>query len=260
MLSGKFALVTGSTSGIGLAIAHALAAQGCGIVIEGLAKPPELAALKEEFSKKYNVPVLVSDADLSKESDIVGLVEQSLSAFGRIDILVNNAGMQFVAPLADFPIEKWDQIIAINLTSAFLLTKMLVPAMQKNQWGRIVNIASAHGLVASAQKSAYVASKHGLIGLTKVTALDYANEGITANAVCPGWVRTPLVEKQLDDKAKTDGITVEEEAKKFLAAKQPLLQFTHAEDLAAMVVFLCSDAGRTITGTSLSMDGGWTAQ
>jgi 3-hydroxybutyrate dehydrogenase len=260
MLKGKFALVTGSTSGIGLGIAHALAAAGCGIVIEGLATPAELQKLGDEFKQKYGVPVVTSDADLGKEAGIVELVEQSLSAFGRIDILVNNAGIQFVAPIDAFPTEKWEQIMAINLTSAFLLTKSLVPSMKANGFGRIVNIASAHGLVASANKSAYVASKHGLLGLTKVTALDYANTGITANAICPGWVRTPLVEKQLVDKAKADGISVDAEAQKFLADKQPLLEFSTPEDLGALTVFLCSDAARTMTGSIISMDGGWTAQ
>ena len=260
MLKGKFALVTGSTSGIGLGIAHSLAAAGCGIVIEGLATAAELQKLGDEFKQKYGVPVVTSDADLGKEAGIVELVEQSLSAFGRIDILVNNAGIQFVAPIDAFPTEKWEQIMAINLTSAFLLTKSLVPSMKANGFGRIVNIASAHGLVASANKSAYVASKHGLLGLTKVTALDYANTGITANAICPGWVRTPLVEKQLVDKAKVDGISVDAEAQKFLADKQPLLEFSTPEDLGALTVFLCSDAARTMTGSIISMDGGWTAQ
>lgn len=260
MLNGKIALVTGSSSGIGLGIAQALAQAGCSVMLDGLGPQAELDSLASTMATTYGVPVIASNADIGKEAGVVEIGEQTLSHFGRVDILVNNAGVQHVAPLESFPTEKWDLIMAVNLTSAFLLTKYLVPSMKANGFGRIINVASAHGLVASAQKAAYVASKHGLLGLTKVTALDYANTGITANAICPGWVRTPLVEKQLADKAQAAGVTVEQEAQKFLEAKQPLLEFTSVENLGALAVFLASDAARTMTGAVLSMDGGWTAQ
>ena len=227
MLKGKTALVTGSTSGIGLGIAIALAKDG---------------------------------ADMSKPAEIEAMVRACEQEFGALDILVNNAGIQHVAKVEDFPVDRWDAVIAINLTSAFHTTRFAVPAMREANWGRIVNIASAHGLVASAQKSAYVAAKHGIVGLTKAVALETATTGVTCNAICPGWVLTPLVQKQIDARAKEQGIPVEKAKENLLGEKQPMLQFTTPEQLAALAVYLCGDAASTMTGVPLSVDGGWTAQ
>ena len=256
MLKGKTALVTGSTSGIGLGIAKSLARQGANIVLNGFgdAEGPkaEIAAL--------GVKVGYHAADMSKPAEIEAMMHYAAETFGRTDILVNNAGIQFVAPVEDFPPERWDAVIAINLSSAFHTTRLAPPAMKKADWGRIINVASVHGLVASAQKSAYVAAKHGIVGLTKVTALETATSGVTCNAICPGWVLTPLVQKQVEDRAKAGGISVEEAKNQLLAEKEPSLQFTTPEELGALAVFLCSDAGKNVRGVAWNMDGGWAAQ
>jgi 3-hydroxybutyrate dehydrogenase len=256
MLKGKTALVTGSTSGIGLGIARALARQGANIVLNGFgdAEGPkaEVAAL--------GVKVGYHAADMSKPADIEAMMHYATEMFGRVDVLVNNAGIQHVAKVEDFPAERWDSIIAINLTSAFHTSRLALPAMKKANWGRIINIASVHGLVASAEKSAYVAAKHGIVGLTKVTALETATTGITCNAICPGWVLTPLVQKQVDARAQAAGMSNEEAKKQLLAEKEPSLQFTTPEELGELAVFFCSAAAQNIRGVAWAMDGGWTAQ
>jgi 3-hydroxybutyrate dehydrogenase len=256
MLKGKTALVTGSTSGIGLGIAKALARQGANIVLNGFGDSEgpkaEVAAL--------GVKVGYHEADMSKPAQIEAMMKYAADTFGRVDVLVNNAGIQHVAKIEDFPPERWDAIIAINLSSAFHATRLALPAMKKANWGRIINLASVHGLVASAEKSAYVAAKHGLVGLTKVTALETATTGITCNAICPGWVLTPLVQKQVDARAAQAGVSNEEAKKQLLAEKEPSLQFTTPEELGELAVFLCSDAGRNVRGVAWNMDGGWTAQ
>jgi 3-hydroxybutyrate dehydrogenase len=256
MLKGKTALVTGSTSGIGLGIAKALARQGANIVLNGFGdveRPKaEVAAL--------GVKVAYHAADMSKPADIEAMMHYAAETFGRVDVLVNNAGIQHVAKVEDFPAERWDSIIAINLTSAFHTSRLALPAMKKANWGRIINIASVHGLVASAEKSAYVAAKHGIVGLTKVTALETATTGITCNAICPGWVLTPLVQKQVDARAQAAGMSNEEAKKQLLAEKEPSLQFTTPEELGELAVFFCSAAAQNIRGVAWAMDGGWTAQ
>jgi len=256
MLKGKTALVTGSTSGIGLGIAKALARQGANIVLNGFgdAEGPkaEVAAL--------GVQVAYHGADMSKPAEIEAMTQFAAAQWGSLDILVNNAGIQHVAAIEDFPAERWDAIIAINLTSAFHTTRHALPAMRKANWGRIINVASVHGLVASAQKSAYVAAKHGIVGLTKVTALETATTGITCNAICPGWVLTPLVQKQVDAKAAALNVSNEEAKKVLLAEKEPSLQFTTPEELGELAVFFCSPAGANVRGVAWNMDGGWAAQ
>ena len=260
MLHGKSALVTGSTSGLGLGIAKALARQGANIVLNGFgdADGPtaEVAAL--------GVKVAYHGADMSKPLEIADMMAYAAAQFGRVDVLVNNAGIQHVAKIEDFPVEKWDAVIAINLTSAFHTTRLALPAMKQANggkgWGRIINVASAHGLVGSPEKSAYVAAKHGIVGLTKVTALETATSGITCNAICPGWVLTPLVQKQIDAKAAAQGISVDVASKQLLAEKEPSLQFTTPEDLGELAVFFCSAAGNNIRGVAWNMDGGWVAQ
>ena len=256
MLTGKTALVTGSTSGIGLGIAKALAAQGANIVLNGFGDvdgpKAEVAAL--------GVQVAYHGADMSRPEEIEALMSFSAERFGRVDILVNNAGIQHVSRIESFPPERWDAIIAINLSSAFHTTRLALPAMQAAGWGRIINLASVHGLVASAEKSAYVAAKHGLVGLTKVTALENASSGITCNAICPGWVLTPLVQKQVDAKAAAQGISNEEATKQLLGEKEPSKQFTTPEELGALAVFFCSPAGNNVRGVAWNMDGGWAAQ
>ena len=256
MLKGKTALVTGSTSGIGLGIAKALAKQGANIVLNGFgdhAGPTaEVAAL--------GVQVAYHGADMSKPAEIETMVKFAEEKFGRVDILVNNAGIQHVARVENFPIERWDAIIAINLSSAFHASRAVLPAMQKANWGRIINVASVHGLVGSAEKSAYVAAKHGIVGLTKVTALENAQSGVTCNAICPGWVLTPLVQKQVDAKAAALGLSNEEATKLLLGEKEPSMQFTTPEELGALAVFFCSDAANNVRGVAWNMDGGWAAQ
>ncbi len=256
MLTNKTALVTGSTSGIGLGIAKALASQGANIMLNGFG---DVEGAKAEVAA-LGVQVGYHGADMSKPADIEAMMTAAAEQFGRVDILVNNAGIQYVAPIEQFPAERWDAIIAINLTSAFHTTRLALPAMQAAGWGRIINVASVHGLVASAQKSAYVAAKHGIVGLTKVTALENATTGVTCNAICPGWVLTPLVQKQVDAKAEALGISNEEAKRVLLAEKEPSLQFTTPEELGELAVFFCSAAANNVRGVAWQMDGGWTAQ
>lgn len=260
MLKGKTALVTGSTSGIGLATARALAADGANIVINGFGDKAAIETERAGLEKDFGIKAIYSAADMSKPAEIAEMVATTEKTFGSLDVLVNNAGIQFVANIEDFPPEKWDAIIAINLSSAFHSIHAAMPGMKKRKWGRIINIASAHGLVASAQKVAYVAAKHGIVGLSKVVALESANDGVTCNAICPGWVLTPLVQKQIDDRAKASGKSVREEEIALLSEKQPMHQFTKPESIGALTVFLSSDAAATITGSAYSIDGGWVAQ
>lgn len=260
MLKGKTALVTGSTSGIGLAIARALAAEGADLVINGFGDPATIEQERSGLEREFGVKAIYSGADMTKPDEIAGMVQLAESELGRLDVLVNNAGIQHVANIEDFPIEKWDAIIAVNLSSAFHSIRAAVPGMKSRQWGRIINIASAHGLVASAQKAAYVAAKHGIVGLTKVVAIETANAGITCNAICPGWVLTPLVQKQIDDRAKASGKSVRDEEIALLSEKQPMHEFAKPENIGALAVFLASDAAASITGSAYSIDGGWVAQ
>lgn len=260
MLKGKVAVVTGSTSGIGLGIARAFAQQGANVVINGFGDPAEIEKVRAELAVLHKVQVLYDGADLSKAEAVRALVANTVQALGRIDILVNNAGIQHTALIEDFPVEKWDAVLALNLSAVFHGTAAALPHMKKQGWGRIINIASAHGLVGSAQKSAYVAAKHGVVGLTKVTALETAGSGVTANAICPGWVRTPLVEKQISALAERDGVDQEAAARELLSEKQPSLQFVTPEQLGGTAVFLASEAAAQITGTTISVDGGWTAR
>jgi 3-hydroxybutyrate dehydrogenase len=260
MIKGKNAIVTGSTSGIGLAIARGLAAQGCNIMLNGFADKAVVSALVTELQSTYSVRVDYSPADMTKPNDIVDMVAMCERVFGSTDILINNAGIQFTAPIDEFPAEKWDAIIAINLSSAFHSVKAALPGMKKRNYGRIINIASVHGLIGSEHKSAYVAAKHGIVGLTKVIALENAATNITCNAICPGWVHTPLVDKQIEDKAKAENISIKDATDKLIGAKQPNKRFLLAENIAAMIVFLCDDHGASMTGEILTMDGGWTAQ
>ncbi len=254
------ALVTGSTSGIGLGIAHALAAAGADIVTNGFGDPAAIEQTRAALAAEHGVRVTYAAADVSKPAEVAAMVAQAEAELGRLDILVNNAGIQHVAPIATFPAERWDAIIAINLSSAFHAIQAAIPGMKRRGWGRIINIASAHGLVGSPEKSAYVAAKHGLVGLTKVTALELANDGITCNAICPGWVLTPLVQKQLDTRAEREGRPVAEVTRAFLTDKQALAKFSTPEGIGALTVFLCSEAAGTMTGSPYSIDGGWTAQ
>ena len=256
MLKGKTALVTGSTSGIGLGLAKALAAQGANLVMNGFGEVD--AALAQV--KALGVQVSYHGADMSKPHEIEAMVRHAEATFGSVDVLVNNAGIQHVARVENFPPERWDAVIAINLSSAFHASRFALPGMQARNWGRILNIASVHGLVASAEKAAYVAAKHGLVGLTKVTALENATSGVTCNAICPGWVLTPLVQKQVDAKAAALGISNEEAKRQLLAEKEPSLQFTTPEELGALAVFLCSTAADNVRGVAWNMDGGWAAQ
>ncbi len=259
-LSGKTALVTGSTSGIGLGIAHALAAQGANIMFNGFGDAALINQLQQQTASDHGVKTAYNGADMSRPAEISTMMKEAATYFGGVDILVNNAGIQHVANIEDFPIERWDAVIAINLSSAFHTTRLALPYMQQKNWGRIINIASVHGLVASAGKSAYVAAKHGLIGLTKVTALENAHTGITCNAICPGWVLTPLVQKQVDARATRESIPAEQAKKELLMEKQPSGEFVTPEDLGAMAVFLCSPAANQVRGAAWNMDGGWAAQ
>jgi 3-hydroxybutyrate dehydrogenase len=260
MLKGKTAIVTGSTSGIGLGIAQALAADGCNIMLNGFGDPAAIERLRQETAAQYGVGVEYVGADMTKPAEIRELVAETVRRFGSADILVNNAGIQHVAKIVDFPDERWDAVIAINLSAAFHATKATLPHMIERGWGRVINIASAHGLVASGEKAAYVTAKHGLVGLTKVTAIETANQGITCNAICPGWVLTPLVQQQIDARAKDQGIPSAQAREDLVREKQPMLDYTTPEKIGGLAVFLCSDAASTMTGTSLSIDGGWVAQ
>ena len=256
MLKGKTALVTGSTSGIGLGIALSLARQGANIVLNGFG---DVEGPKGQVAA-LGVKVAYHGADMSKAAEIEDMMQFAAREFGQVDILVNNAGIQHVALVEELPVEKWDAIIAINLTSAFHTTRLALPAMKKSNWGRIINVASAHGLVASAQKSAYVASKHGIVGFTKSVSLETARTGITSNAICPGWVLTPLVQKQIDARAAAQGISAAAAQEELLAEKEPSLQFTTPEELGELAVFFCSPAGNNVRGVAWQMDGAWTAQ
>ena len=256
MLKGKTALVTGSTSGIGLGIATALARQGANIVLNGFGDVDGPRGQIEALGVK----AAYHGADMSKPAEIEDMMKFAVAEFGRVDILVNNAGIQHVALVEDFPPEKWDAIIAINLTSAFHTTRLALSGMKAAGWGRVINVASTHGLVASAQKSAYVASKHGIVGFTKAVALETATSGVTCNAICPGWVLTPLVQKQIDDRAAREGIPVEKAKRDLLAEKEPSLQFTTPEELGELAVFFCSPAANNVRGVAWNMDGGWAAQ
>lgn len=259
-IRGKVALVTGSTSGIGLGVARALAAEGADIMMNGFGDADEIEALRAALASEFQVNVAYDHADLTQPEQVAGIVRATDKRLGGVDILVNNAGVQFVAPIEDFPDDQWDKIIALNLSAVFHAMKAVIPIMKSRRWGRIINIASAHGLVASPFKVAYVAAKHGVVGATKVAAIELANEGITVNAICPGWVLTPLVERQLKDQANELGTDVDTETQKLLVEKQPMMRFTSPEAIGAMAVYLCSDAAQTITGVPLSIDGGWVAQ
>ncbi len=259
-LKGKVALVTGSTSGIGLGIARALAEAGADIMLNGFGDPVAIRGLQTELAHAFHVRVEFDGADLSKAAAVTQLVERTRAVLGGPDILVNNAGIQHTAPIGAFPVERWDAIIALNLSATFHAMQAAIPGMRAAGWGRVINIASAHGLVGSANKSAYVAAKHGVVGLTKVGAIEVANAGITVNAICPGWVLTPLVEAQLHDRAARDGKELNVVKHELLSEKQPMTAFSTPESIGALAVFLTTEAARTITGASLSIDGGWTAQ
>jgi 3-hydroxybutyrate dehydrogenase len=256
---GKAALVTGSTSGIGLAIAEELAAQGAMVALNGFGDRMEIDSICQRLRSRHGIQAHYDDTDVSKTDAVSRMVAATISAFGRLDILVNNAGIQHVAPIEDFPAEKWDAILSINLSAAFHATRAALPGMRERGWGRIVNVASAHGLVASAFKSAYVAAKHGVVGLTKVTALEAAEAGITCNAVCPGYVWTPLVEKQVAAQAAVHGISPDEVIRTVMLAEQPTRRFATVEEIAGVVAFLCGPAASSITGAAIPVDGGWTA-
>lgn len=258
-LKSKSAVITGSTSGIGLGIAHALAKEGANIVLNGFGERNDIETERLAIENKYQVKALYIQADMSVPAQIRDMISQAENTFGTVDILVNNAGIQHVQTIEEFPEEKWDQIVAINLTSNFHAIKACVPGMKKMGWGRIVNVSSVHGIIASPYKSAYVAAKHGVIGLTKTTALDLANYGITANALCPGYVDTPLVRKQIPDQAKQHKLSENEVIKKVLLKDHFIKKFVEIDDLGAITVFLCSDAAKMITGQALCIDGGWTA-
>jgi 3-hydroxybutyrate dehydrogenase len=259
-LTSKTAVVTGSTSGIGLAIARALAKEGAAVVLNGFGPADEIEKTRVSIEQEFGVKAIYSPADMAKPQEIADLIKLAEETFGAVDILVNNAGIQFVSPIEDFPVEKWDQIIAINLSSAFHTIRAAVPGMKARGWGRIINTASAHSLVASPFKSAYVAAKHGIAGLTKTTALELATHGVTVNCISPGYVWTPLVEKQIPDTMKARGLTKEQVINDVLLEAQPTKQFVTVEQVAALAVFLCSDAASQMTGANLSMDGGWTAK
>lgn len=259
MLKGKTAVVTGSTSGIGLGIAEGFAKEGINLVLNGFGDAAEIEAIRAGLASKFGIKVTYDGADMSKPDQIEAMMKKAAADFGGVDILVNNAGIQHVCPVEDFPTAKWDAIIAINMSSAFHTTKMAVPYMKSKGWGRIINVASAHAMVASPFKSAYVASKHGIMGFTKTVALEVAEKGVTCNAICPGYVLTPLVEKQIPDTAKARGMTEEQVKKDVLLAAQPTKQFVTTEQVAGTAIFLCSDSAASITGTNIMIEGGWTA-
>jgi 3-hydroxybutyrate dehydrogenase len=259
MLKGKTALVTGSTSGIGQGIAEALAGRGCNIVLNGFGEPAAIEALCQNLARSHGIAVRYDAADMSSPTAIEAMMAGAIGEFGAVDVLVNNAGIQHVAPVEEFPLDKWNAIIAVNLSAAFHTIRCALPAMKEKRWGRIINVASAHALVASPFKSAYVAAKHGIAGLTKTVALEAAEYGVTVNAVCPGYVLTPLVQKQIPDTAKARGITEEQVVKDVLLAAQPTKRFVNVAEVAALAVFLASDEAASITGAVLPVDGGWTA-
>ena len=260
MLKGRSAVVTGSTSGIGLGIAEALAAQGADVLLNGFGDAAEIDKLRTSLAEAHGTRVSYSAADMSKQPEVDAMIAQATRELGSVDILVNNAGIQHTAPVQEFPLDRWDAILAINLSAAFWAIRAVLPQMESRRWGRIINIASAHGLVASVHKAGYVAAKHGLLGLTKVVALETATTGVTCNAICPGWVLTPLVQKQIDDIASREGLSSEAAAAELLGEKQPSLEFATPEQMGALAVFLCSDAAAQIRGAAIPVDGGWTAQ
>lgn len=260
MLKGRKAIVTGSTSGIGLGVARALAGQGCAIMMNGFGDAAEIEALRAGMEKDFGVQAVFNGADLSKAAGCEQLVADAEKRLGGVDILVNNAGIQFVSPIENFPPDRWDAIIAVNLSSAFHTIRVALPGMRRRGWGRLINTASTHGLVASINKVAYVAAKHGIVGLTKVVALETAKSGITCNAICPGWVKTPLVAKQIEARAKNEGVAVAQAEHDLLAEKQPTERFTTVEQIGALAVFLCSEGAANMTGAAIPVDGCWTAQ
>jgi 3-hydroxybutyrate dehydrogenase len=260
MLKGKTALVTGSTSGIGLAIARALARDGANLMLNGFGEPGAIEKTRAGLEQEFGIKARYSDADMTKPAAIAGMIDTAEKALGGVDVLVNNAGIQHVANIEDFPPEKWDAIIAVNLSSSFHTIRAALPGMKRRKWGRIINIASAHGLVASGQKAAYVAAKHGLVGLTKVVAIEAGNAGVTCNAICPGWVLTPLVAQQIEARAKQTGQTFDEAKVALVSEKQPMHEYSSPDNIGALAVFLASDAAATITGSAYSIDGGWVAQ
>lgn len=260
MLKGKAAVVTGSTSGIGLGIARALAGAGCHVMLNGFGEAKEIERERTQIANDFGVRAAFDSADLSKPAEIARMIEAATREFGAVDILVNNAGIQFTSPIEDFPVDRWDAVIAINLSANFHTIRGAIPQMRRRNWGRIINIASTHGLVASVEKAAYVAAKHGVIGLTKVVALETATTGITCNAICPGWVLTPLLEKQIKERASRKNITFDQAKNDLLSEKQPSHEFATPEQIGALAVFLCSEAGSQIRGAALPVDGGWTAQ
>jgi 3-hydroxybutyrate dehydrogenase len=260
MLSGKTALVTGSTSGIGLGMARALGEQGANLVFNGFGDAQQIEKLYTDIGQELGIQTAYHNADMSRPAEIEAMMKFAGDKFGGVDILVNNAGIQHVANIEEFPVDQWNAIIAINLTSAFHTTRLALPGMKQKNWGRIVNVASVHGLVGSTQKSAYVAAKHGLVGFTKVCGLETARTGVTCNAICPGWVLTPLVQKQVDERAAREGIGMDEARRALLSEKQPSAEFVTPEELGALAVFLCSPAGNQVRGAAWNMDGGWLAQ
>jgi 3-hydroxybutyrate dehydrogenase len=260
MLKGRTAIVTGSTSGIGLGIARALAAAGCGIVLNGFGEASAIECERTRIAGDFGVRAAFNSADLAKPVEIERMIEAATREFGQVDILVNNAGIQHTAPIESFPVGKWDAVLAINLSANFHTIRAALPLMRRRNWGRIVNIASTHGLVASIEKAAYVAAKHGVIGLTKVVALETAKTGITCNAICPGWVLTPLVEKQIEERAAREKISIDRAKIDLLSEKQPSHEFATPEQIGALTVFLCSEPAAQIRGAALPVDGGWTAQ
>jgi len=259
MLNGKSVVVTGSTSGIGLGIARSFAAEGANIMLNGLGDAAEIEKLRAGIEAEFKVKAVYSAADMTRPAEIADMIGQARRELGSVDVLINNAGIQYVAPVDEFPPEKWDQIIAVNLTAAFHTTRAAVPMMKANRWGRIINIASAHGLIASPFKSAYIAAKHGIVGLTKTVALETAEQGITCNAICPGWVKTPLVDKQIDAQAAAHKMPRDDVIRKVILERQPTKEFVKIEEVAALAVFLAGDAAASITGASMSIDGGWVA-
>jgi 3-hydroxybutyrate dehydrogenase len=259
MLKGKSVVVTGSTSGIGLGIARSFAAEGASIMLNGLGDAAEIEELRAGIEADFRVQAVYSPADMTRPAEIADMIALARRELGSVDVLVNNAGIQYVAPVDEFPPEKWDQIIAVNLTAAFHTTRAAVPMMKANRWGRIINIASAHGRIASPFKSAYIAAKHGIVGLTKTVALETAEQGITCNAICPGWVITPLVDKQIDAQAAAHKMPRDDVIRKVILERQPTKEFVKIEEVAALAVFLASDAAASITGASMPIDGGWVA-
>jgi 3-hydroxybutyrate dehydrogenase len=259
-LKGKSVIVTGSTSGIGLAIARAFAKEGCNITINGFGDKAAIEKERAGIEAEFGVKCIYSGADVTKPDQIADMVKTAETTFGAVDVLVNNAGIQFVAKIEDFPIEKWDAVIGTNLSAAFYAIRVAIPGMKKRKWGRIINIASAHGLVASGEKVAYVAAKHGIVGMTKVVAIEAANDGVTCNAICPGWVLTPLVQKQIDAKAAAGNLSPQAAKMALLGEKQPSKEFTTPEQIGQTVLFLCSPAADQITGSAIALDGGWLAQ